>query len=416
MERGASTRGREAALRGTWTAGARATAAALLLGVAGSATTCLTQQPHWIHVGPLAAARVDHAAALAWSVPPDTEYFDPRVVVCGGTDGTGTGPTARTEVWLGSGWTEVMPMQRARAGHTAVTLWDGMVLVAGGAPDCPACAERYDPVADTWTETGAMTDGRAAHAAALLADGRVLVAGGLDAAGAPLASADLFDPQTGSWTPAADMAWPRAHHTATRLADGRVLVVGGETFASAPDPGEVRDGAEVYDPATDAWTPVAPVLAGRWDHTATVMTGGLVLVAGGRVRRAGETPLVREAEQFDPTRDVFVPAHDLRRARASHVAALMPDGRVVIAGGTANDVAGTSPVDRVEYYWGARFERGPEMFTERSRAVAVAWTNEYGGGLGGRTTGGVAVIGGVSDAGMLADAEALLEPAPPSCK
>jgi len=312
-------------------------------------------------------------------------------------------------------------MLRARVGHTAVTLGDGTVLVAGGAPDCLGCAEWYDAAADAWTETGAMAVGRTRHTATLLSDGRVLVIGGLDAAGAPLASAEIFDPEAGAWSPAAEMGWPRAQHTATLLMDGRVLVVGGETFADAADEGELRDGAEVYDPMVDEWTPLAPVQPGRWDHTATLMPDGQVLVAGGRVRRGAGTRLLREAEVFDPTRDVWFPTGRMRRARAGHVAAML-DWRVAVAGGTANDLAGTSPFDRVEYYSpdvadpraGGEFDRGPAMFTGRTFAVAVPWVANRGGGFT-QTGGGVAVIGGVSDGGPVADGEALLVPNPPGC-
>src|SRR4051812_44155701 len=68
--------------------------------------------------------------------------------------------------------------------------------------------------------------GRTGHTATTLADGRILVAGGLDDRAA-MASALILDPTTREWSSAGQMATARYNHTATRLADGRVLIAGG---------------------------------------------------------------------------------------------------------------------------------------------------------------------------------------------
>jgi len=392
----------------------RFVAAAVLLCAAAGAMTCGGLDPYWLDLGDLSVARVDAAGAVTWTVAPGTQGYDPQVLICGGTDAAGA-VTPSVEVWAGAAWIGATPMNRGRAGHTAVTLDSGAVLVAGGAPDCTACAERYDPAANAWTETGAMTAGRTHHTATVLDDGRVLVAGGLDDSGAMLASAEIYDRTTDTWSPAADLVWPRAHHTATLLGDGRVLVVGGETFASSALDAEGRDGAEVYDPLADTWTGLTPAEPGRWDHTATVLGSGLVLVTGGRAWRGGSAPLLRDAELFDPTNFTWVPTKRMRRARAGHVAALLPNGSVVIAGGTTNDFLGTSPFDKVEYFTGAEFERGPDMFTERSGAVAVSWRDPDVLGDAPWAQAGVIVAGGVFDDGPLASTEELVLPRPAGC-
>src|SRR6059058_1760375 len=64
-----------------------------------------------------------------------------------------------------------------RAGHKAVLLLDGRVLVTGGFGTI-ATADLYDPVTGTWSVTGSLNHGRYGHTANLLPDGRVLVAGG----------------------------------------------------------------------------------------------------------------------------------------------------------------------------------------------------------------------------------------------
>ncbi len=91
-----------------------------------------------------------------------------------------------------------------------------------------------------------MTAGRVYHAAALLPDARVLVeGGGSDYSGGKfLASAELYDPKTGTWTATGSMADQRNLLTATLLTGGRVLVTGG-FGAEAP-----LASAELYDPRT----------------------------------------------------------------------------------------------------------------------------------------------------------------------
>ncbi len=68
----------------------------------------------------------------------------------------------------------------ARVVHTATLLPNGKVLVAGG-DNCEtlASAELYDPASGTWTTTGSLATARYGHTATLLPNGKVLVAGGL---------------------------------------------------------------------------------------------------------------------------------------------------------------------------------------------------------------------------------------------
>jgi len=66
---------------------------------------------------------------------------------------------------------------------------------------------------------------RAFQTATLLPDGRVLVAGGQNY-GSYFASSEVYDPATGVWSTTGSMNTARSLHTATLLPDGRVLVVG----------------------------------------------------------------------------------------------------------------------------------------------------------------------------------------------
>jgi hypothetical protein len=160
------------------------------------------------------------------------------------------------------------------------------------------------------------------HAAVRLADGRVLVAGG----GAYTATAELYDPATNRWTPTGSMSVDRYDFTATVLRDGRVLVVGGYSLSSV---GRSTELAEMYDPVTGRWTLTGSLRTPRRNHTATLLADGTVLVAGG----FNADGWLRSAEIYDPASGRWKRATPMTRAREGAYATLLRDGRVLVAGG-----------------------------------------------------------------------------------
>lgn len=89
---------------------------------------------------------------------------------------------------------------------------------------------------------------------------------------------DVYDNYTRQLTPGPNMAVARALHTATRLANGKILIAGGVDGMAANN---WSDG-EVYDPATNTFTPVLNQMQNpRAAHTATLLPNGRVLLAGG---------------------------------------------------------------------------------------------------------------------------------------
>ena len=249
-----------------------------------------------------------------------------------------------TVPYRAASWTATGNMVAVLAGRTPTLLRGGDVLVAGGASlgvgSCSGTsAELYDPASGSWTPTGSMGTRRAGHTATLLPDGRVLVAGG---SGGPadnadcgdVASAELYDPRTGTWIPTGSMGTPRSAHTATLLPDGRVLVVGGTN-----DLGTIAKGyaaslttAELYDPASGTWTPTGSMGTPRSAHTATLLPDGRVLVAGGLLAPTGS---VASAELYDPASGTWTPTGSMDTKRQGSTATLLPDGRVLVAGGSS---------------------------------------------------------------------------------
>lgn len=231
-------------------------------------------------------------------------------------------------------------MAAARSGHEATLLQDGRVLVTGGAARGEPTAEVYDPETGSWNVTAPLPERTLGHTATLLADGRVLVAGGFGDTG-ETASAALYDPAAGTWTQTAPMSVERDGHAAALLADGRVLVAGGDSRTQAGEPVVRNTSAEIYDPATGTWTVTGSMAVARRDHSATLLPDGKVLVAGGWFP-------TNVAELYDPVTGAWTTTGSTTTRRHRHSAIALDDGRVLVVGG-GRTVRGT-PVGVAELY------------------------------------------------------------------
>jgi hypothetical protein len=86
------------------------------------------------------------------------------------------------------------------------------------------------------------------------------------------------------------MAVGREAHTATLLSDGRVLAAGG--WSDTESPSASTGALEVYDPASGTWTALPVELArSRLDHAALLLPDCRVLVAGGQSVEPGVDPV-----------------------------------------------------------------------------------------------------------------------------
>jgi hypothetical protein len=106
--------------------------------------------------------------------------------------------------------------------------------------------------------------------------------------------------------------------------------------------------------------------AARFSHTATLLPNNKVLIAGGMERNG---VWLDSAELFDPATNRFASAGRMLSRRAGATATLLPSGKVLIAGG--ND--GSKTLASTEFYDPAAntFASGPAMTVPRSHPVAV---------------------------------------------
>lgn len=252
-------------------------------------------------------------------------------------------------------WSQAAELGSIRGTTVALPLAEEGVLVAGGGVGAIPldAAEVYDPGADQWRATGTLGQARRGHDGVVLDDGRILVAGGF-AEGDVLATAEIYDPAADSWSPTAGMQTPRLGHTLTVLGDGRVLAAGGtapEGQAGAGGGQTIRpqDSAEVYDPASGTWASAGSMGAARFEHTATLLGDGRVLVAGGLGGDGEELTALASAELYDPAADTFLGTNAMTDGRANHAAVALSDGRVLVIGG-GGGARGDSTLATVEIF------------------------------------------------------------------
>ena len=121
---------------------------------------------------------------------------------------------------------------------SAVMYADGKILVLGGGDPPTNTAEVIDlnQQSPTWRSVAPMSIARRQVNATLLPDGTVLVTGGTSGPGFndttnPVYPAELWDPATESFRPLASATVPRLYHSAAvLLPDGRVLSTGGDGY------------------------------------------------------------------------------------------------------------------------------------------------------------------------------------------
>ncbi len=115
----------------------------------------------------------------------------------------------------------------------------------------------------------------------------------------------------------------RAAHTATLLSNGKVLVAGG---FGAGENGTAS--AEIFDPATQTFSSGGNMNVTRASHTATALPDGKVLLAGGF-----NGNYLDSTELYDAKTGKFTAAGKMTLPRSEHIAVLLKSGKVLLAGG-----------------------------------------------------------------------------------
>ncbi len=359
------------------------------------AQAALTVEGFWVDLQrrtDLLVSRVNHTASL---------LADGSVLVVGGVESSLAErfiPASQT--FLSAGETG-----GKRWSHTASPLPGGGWLFLGGLGVeaaqsrmvALASAMVYQDGAFSTLDAGMLTP-RFDHGAAPLADGRILVTGGLPLPGSDvsaLPAAEVFDPVQKRFAATGAMALPRAGHTATTLQDGRVLVVGGRDSTCAYTCGQrTWRNAELYDPATGTFSPAGAPAQARFNHTATLLPDGRVLIAGGTTPDLEGTDVSSLVEVYDPAANRFQTLGTMLRPRASHTATLLGDGKVLLAGGLTYASSGENSMATATV---EAFDPG----TGQSRLAMSAVTTRYRHAAARLASGHVVLLGGSEGGGAI---------------
>ncbi|TDM05383.1 MAG: hypothetical protein C4K60_11360 [Ideonella sp. MAG2] len=285
--------------------------------------------------------------------------LDGNILLAGGYARPGTAPYASAELYnpVTGIFTAVAPMQQARTEHAAVTLNDGRVMVFGGSivtsPSLvgTATTEIFDPATGNWTYAANMSVARYRVQARLLPSGKVFV---MNPDGyASIFYAEVYDPATNTFTKTGNMIDKTGYHGLVVLRDGRVLKIGG--YASA-----YINRAEIWDPATNQWTATGSMGQPRQDIQPFVLPDGKVLVAGG-----ANTMTLASTEIYDPATGKFVAGNPMSVAMAVKSATALSNGDFILMGDYSRSLA------RYQLATGQWNLTGPKRIAERGSSVSL---------------------------------------------
>jgi hypothetical protein len=128
------------------------------------------------------------------------------------------------------------------------------------------------------------------------------------------------------------------------------------TCASSTHVGLVGNGSMAVAQSGGTFTPTSAMTTARSDHSATLLPNGQVLMAGGASINSGDNVLA-SAELYDPGDGRFHAASKMTTPRRMHTAILLPDKRVLIAGGYGNDGSARWRARSSSIRWPARSAR-----------------------------------------------------------
>jgi hypothetical protein len=296
---------------------------------------------------------------------------DGRIFVAGGNFNTHVGlnvtnlfdPVSQT-------WSSGPAMAFDRWYPTVTAIPDGRMLVTGGEIDCDECnatiPEVYNPTTNSMTSlSGASLNIPYYPHMFVLPDGRVLNTGSVHV---PVPTRAL-NIQTQAWT-MIDPSTPDGMGT-VMYRPGKFLKTGTSTSSDATVKPSAAT-AYVLDmtQGSHTWTQILPMNFARAYHTMVLLPTGDVLVTNGgkTTNSTAVSTAVFQAEMWSPATQQFSRLASMVTPRLYHsTALLLPDGRVLVAGG-GRTTGAIAPTDRLN----AEIYSPPYLFSGARPTISSA--------------------------------------------
>jgi len=273
------------------------------------------------------------------------------------------------------------------------------------ASDAPSPPRSVAPSADgaVWLDAGELREARNATHAVVLGTGEVLIVGSdwetswLSSCGTSTDGSDsveIGDPETGVWETTTSLPSRRDDPAVVALPDGRALLTGGAAGESIG--WSAYSSTYIFDPTTHLWSRSGLLNTARTATAAALLLDGRVLVAGGMFldRTSPDPPRpLDSSELWDPGSGTWTRTGFLARTRIGASAVTLADGRVLVVGGVASQESAPIQQATAEVYdpTTGRWRSAGQLATARSGFTLVALLD-----------GGAIVVGGFGGLGTAA--------------
>jgi hypothetical protein len=306
---------------------------------------------------------------------------DGRIIVVGGYGGLSTGQIGIVDTNIfdpaTNTWTRVANMNLPRWYPTLTELADGdYVAISGNSTDPSHWAdtpELYDPTTNTWTLLSKISTPQVHEEeypfSYLIPNGNVLTIG---------PSEDVtYEMNVGAqtWTPVGGQSGI-LNGSSIQYLPGKILYSGGAPSVINKTSAQASTAVLDTTAATPVWRQTAPMASARVYHTLTMLANGEVLAVGGEKTsdQSVVTKGVLPTEIWNPTSETWSTAAPIAAARNYHsTAVLMPDGRVLVAGGGHFDGLNDQGQDSAQTYSPSYLFNGP-----RPTITSIPSTATYG--------------------------------------
>jgi N-acetylneuraminic acid mutarotase len=222
----------------------------------------------------------------------------------------------------------------------------------------------YDPANDTWKALAPMPTKRGAAVAAVVGEKIYVIGGATTAPGETnpaihptypqrvVGTVEEYDPETNTWRTRNAMPTPR-NHTSAGVVNGKIYVIGGRIGAAFIAASSNLSNVEAYDPAADKWSPpLAKMPTARSGLVAGVYQGR-IYTAGGEWQDPNQQTTYRAFEGYDPATNTWAVLPPMVLARHGVAGGVIGNRFYAISGDVQSSGTGvavsTASVDAFEF-------------------------------------------------------------------